>query len=107
MCSEERSIEVKECCHPSTPPLRLPVRWQAVAPDPPGREGRGSIANRNPSLPPGGIGGDASSAAEAVHGGAFEFAVGFAFFQVFAFVVLRFAFAHAQSNFDLAVLPIE
>src|SRR5439155_15585055 len=48
-----------------------------------------------------------SSAAEPAHRGALEFAVGFAFFQIFAFVVLRFAFAHAEGDFDLAILPIE
>jgi hypothetical protein len=49
----------------------------------------------------------ASFSLEPLHLGAFDFAVGFLFLQIFAFVVLRFAFADAQRDFYLAVLPIE
>lgn len=41
------------------------------------------------------------------HGGAAEFAVGFAFFDVVAFVELGFAFADSEEDFYAAVLPVE
>ena len=43
----------------------------------------------------------------AMHGDAFEFAVGFALFDVFAFVEDDFAFADGELDFDFVVLPIE
>lgn len=48
-----------------------------------------------------------SFAFEPVHGGAFKFAVGVAFFDVFAFIELDFAFADCEGDFDLAVFPVE
>ena len=41
------------------------------------------------------------------HGGALEFAVGFAAFEFFAFVELGFAFADGEGDFDFAVFPVE
>lgn len=40
------------------------------------------------------------------HRGSFDLEISFATFQVFAFVELGFAFADAQGDFHLAVLPI-
>ena len=48
-----------------------------------------------------------SLAFEAMHGGALEFAVGVALFDVFAFVELDFAFADREGDFHFAVFPIE
>ncbi len=47
------------------------------------------------------------SALEPVHGGALEFTVGLAAFEVFALIVLGFAFAYCERHFHLPVLPIE
>lgn len=44
---------------------------------------------------------------EALHGDAFEFAVGLALFDVLAFVVLDFAFADGKGDFDFVVFPVE
>jgi hypothetical protein len=41
-----------------------------------------------------------------VHRRAFQLAIGFALFDVIAFVVLKLAFAHPDQNFDPAVFPI-
>ena len=41
------------------------------------------------------------------HRGSFDLEIGFAAFQVLAFVELGFAFADAQGHFHLAVLPIQ
>ena len=46
-------------------------------------------------------------ALEAVHGGALEFAVGVALFDVLAFVELDFAFADREGHFHFAVFPVE
>ena len=42
-----------------------------------------------------------------MHLRAFEFAIGLALFQIFAFVVLRFAFADTERHFHSSVFPIE
>ena len=44
---------------------------------------------------------------QAVHGGAFEFAVGIALFQIVAFVELQFAFADGEGDFHAAIFPIK
>ena len=43
----------------------------------------------------------------ALHGGAFDLAVDVALFDVLALVVLLFALADGDGDFDLAVLPVE
>jgi hypothetical protein len=48
-----------------------------------------------------------STPLELVHGGALEFPIGFAEFQVLTFILVRFAFAHAQQDLDTSVFPIE